>query len=1122
MTTPLGDIKQPAGGADLTLGAKELGEKLVAQLQSLKVIDKALVIANPVVAARGEQQSWLDISGTGRGILASDSVTPHLRLFDGPKGERECLMRLESADKLDDLVAGWLSSFDADPWEVLAALQGVNWCVIASGDFDQSWNTIPPPDEWPKDLPLSEIVAGVLCSARVLDYDADFQSEIETKIGTSAFLKSGAAVLRLAPAESKWTRSGLKMLHLCPAQADTTIPLRVFTAGLKGAEVLLPMDEGDGLTGPLVSLPGKLTLDALPEPNLEVRATFDLLSETVTARFTKPPNLKSLLGLNGATSLANQPEFFGSLLQKADVEAWIVLNWPSEEESNSEGETVRAIGGSVGFEKEPIVLVPDRLKLAGSLALEVEHPFRPEQRALSGEMKGALTLWHEGKEAARLVGSVEIPGWYFTAEAETQIGNLMGALGLGEIALPETLKDATVDLKLAGDVETKSFTAALEFEQAATWKDDAMGWALSKLTIGVDYDGENDELGFGVSAILAFRTFDFEVSGGYDGGWALRGAMKDEGTLDVSQAINGLLNGLTFPKGMPPGLVLKDVGFAAKFSANSVDFSVRGRTAKEWRVLEGDPGLTLNVEALEFERRDKSTRALFAVRLTLGSVDVLLAAWTPEGADAGWEFKGSTGQHQEIKIAQLIKDLTKLLGIAEPTLPTALESFSIKNLGVSYNTASKRFQFACEGAIALSEKQQLSCTVVIDVDQKGFQFGGTLNVGGAQFALDIKSDEHAKELKATWEDKESDPTNKLDLKTISTELPDVDFLGQLIPNKARLTLGASNDSKTLSLSCEYTDGPKLAFVLAQDSTSQAVALGLKPPRISTQNLGPLGSVLKPYSIALDEAVVVAATADAPKDVKLPLNGEDEFKKGLLLKGKLAFLEGPNESAKTLFSHDFECNLGGEKPRELAAAEGGAGAGAGAGGATRGDNTTQIAEGKNNVKVGRTIGPLTFRKVRFESRDESGKKRVYVLLDASLGRGGFDLDLGGFNINFPLEGFTDPAKLNPLTPGGINVGLDGLSISYSNPPLTVSGGFARMTGVQGYDEQVAYQGHLLIEAKAFQIAVLGSYGARLTHSPRCLSTERTMAWSAGRRRFSSPALPWVAVTTRGFTFRRSRR
>ena len=168
-------------------------------------------------------------------------------------------------------------------------------------------------------------------------------------------------------------------------------------------------------------------------------------------------------------------------------------------------------------------------------------------------------------------------------------------------------------------------------------------------------------------------------------------------------------------------------------------------------------------------------------------------------------------------------------------------------------------------------------------------------------------------------------------------------------------------------------------------------------------------------------MVVAANASAPKDLKLPGDWKEPFTTGLLLGGVLKFEE-------TSFSYPFECRLGSEEPEPPSLPEGRSPSSS----RPANEESKEIEQGKNNVEVGRTIGPVTFRKARLESRDG----RVYVLLDASLGSGGFDLDLTGFNLNFPL------AKLNEAKRqlvGEIKVGLDGLSIAYSKPPLTISGG-----------------------------------------------------------------------------------
>jgi hypothetical protein len=291
---------------------------------------------------------------------------------------------------------------------------------------------------------------------------------------------------------------------------------------------------------------------------------------------------------------------------------------------------------------------------------------------------------------------------------------------------------------------------------------------------------------------------------------------------------------------------------------------------------------------------------------------------------------------------------------------------------------------------------------------------------------------------------------------------------ELIPTLKKLKFDYEFREKRLLLAAE-TETVTLAFLTAPTGGDKKslVAFGLKAGPISTKkalSASAVGSALEPYGIALDGLTILAAANAKATNLKLKLGDQEEpISQGLLLKGLLRF-EG------TSFSYPFDCNLGGEK--ELAAKEGGTGVGPGV--ATGGGKTTQIEEGGNNVRVGRKIGPLTFRKVRFESRD----KRVYVLIDASLGGGGFDLDLDGFNLNFPLSVLSDPSKLL----SDLGVGLEGMSVSYSNPPLMIAGGFSCITKpAKPYVE--LFEGHLLIKAKAFQISVLGSYGTILVNEKK---------------------------------------
>ena len=489
-----------------------------------------------------------------------------------------------------------------------------------------------------------------------------------------------------------------------------------------------------------------------------------------------------------------------------------------------------------------------------------------------------------------------------------------------------------------------------------------------------------------------------------------------------------------------------------------------------WR-LEFTSDLCLVFEQLRFvfEKWGESTRFRAGADLELGGLRFSLSG--DYSSANGWLFQGATSPGDSIHIGAFVRKL----GIVEDP-PASLADLLLQDVAFTFHTKSKNFEFTIKTAFPLGETALDAVVTIVNKDDT-LQFGGKITVGRAEFTLDFTTDPREKELVATWKSGESQP---LDLSTISDDLPDVsDLQSLLIPASASLKLNLNDGKKSLAIDGTHRSGAKVAFLLAQDSDAAPprwmAALGLQPGKISTASLGPLGSALQPHNIALDKLVVVAASADAPKGVQLTLDSQPyAVSTGLSLQGALEFEE-------TSFSFPFECRLGGEE-RKKARPPGGTPNTMSASPAptvnsldeTTSDQIPAPEEGKNNVVVGRTIGPVTFRKARLESRN----KRIHVMLDASLSSGNFTLDLTGLNVNFPWTLLQDPLE----RAGDIRVGLDGLSISYSDPPLTISGTFARTAVVPPYVDDL-YRGHLLIKAETFQITVLGSYGSILTNGKK---------------------------------------
>lgn len=108
-------------------------------------------------------------------------------------------------------------------------------------------------------------------------------------------------------------------------------------------------------------------------------------------------------------------------------------------------------------------------------------------------------------------------------------------------------------------------------------------------------------------------------------------------------------------------------------------------------------------------------------------------------------------------------------------------------------------------------------------------------------------------------------------------------------------------------------------------------------------------------------------------------------------------------------------------------------------------------------VGKSIGPVSIARIGMQYQDG----RLFLLVDASLGLAGLSVGLDGLGLGSPLTRFAPVAH------------LDGLSVSFSDPPVSISGGFLAVTAPPaGVTDE--YAGELMITVKAFMISGVGAY------------------------------------------------
>jgi len=112
------------------------------------------------------------------------------------------------------------------------------------------------------------------------------------------------------------------------------------------------------------------------------------------------------------------------------------------------------------------------------------------------------------------------------------------------------------------------------------------------------------------------------------------------------------------------------------------------------------------------------------------------------------------------------------------------------------------------------------------------------------------------------------------------------------------------------------------------------------------------------------------------------------------------------------------------------------------------------------KLDKRIGPVHLQRIGFAYDD--GK--VILLLDASMTMIGLGVQLMGFGLGFKL-------KWPPEIP---DFYLDGLGLSYSRPPIEISGAFLHSTKMYNGKEVDEYSGGAIIKINTFSISAIGAY------------------------------------------------
>ena len=114
-----------------------------------------------------------------------------------------------------------------------------------------------------------------------------------------------------------------------------------------------------------------------------------------------------------------------------------------------------------------------------------------------------------------------------------------------------------------------------------------------------------------------------------------------------------------------------------------------------------------------------------------------------------------------------------------------------------------------------------------------------------------------------------------------------------------------------------------------------------------------------------------------------------------------------------------------------------------------------------AQLDKTIGPLELRRIGGEY--ENGK--IGLLLDAAVTLVGLRVGLAGLGVK------VEPSKLSELTFRDLEFSLDGLEISFTREPVSISGALLKTRDATG---RIGYAGQASIRIGTFSIAAIGAY------------------------------------------------
>ncbi|MCW3054703.1 MAG: hypothetical protein JWN14_3873 [Chthonomonadales bacterium] len=454
----------------------------------------------------------------------------------------------------------------------------------------------------------------------------------------------------------------------------------------------------------------------------------------------------------------------------------------------------------------------------------------------------------------------------------------------------------------------------------------------------------------------------------------------------------------------------------------------------------------------------------------IGNFDIagtsLYASAEYGGTDAGWVFAGGTLGKQSIDVNLIVNDVLSLFGAK---LPGNAPKVTLTNLNVTFCTASHDFTFMGMASITIAGSV---CDLGVHVshDATGTIFNGYLWIGDDTFELDFAMGTDTV-VAGRWTPLDGSSSslslNHL-IEALNLGLPDLPTSLDLTLTGAAIVYDVTND--VLVLVADMQSGSSLLFVVSGKTATKEIGFAaLSKQALNLSDLPLVGQQLaKIETIAIDQLQIsVSNTPLAQSGAQF--NTLMESYQSFL--GDLTYPVFPTlpsgATTRAYLSALFDDGTG--KLPLTFALDGGTTTGSGSAALTTGApmalttvggvTGASAPDGVTWFDIQKSFGPVSIQRIGVLY--QSSAQALWFEIDASLAFGAMSISLMGLGIAAHLKDFSPEFN------------LQGMGVSYSEPPLTVAGELVNMNppGSSG----VRFEGGLVIRTGEFTVQVFGYFG-----------------------------------------------